>query len=64
MKFALQDPVRVIAPRTRWFDQVGTVTDEAEGWFHVSGLDFPAPLWFRAEELVLAEWPNNERQEA
>lgn len=54
-KFKITDPVRTIAQRTPWFDQVGTVTDVAAGQFRVVGID-PGPVWFRADELVLAEW--------
>jgi uncharacterized protein YodC (DUF2158 family) len=54
MKFKIGDPVRVIATPCRWFDQVGTVHDEAAGQFHVVGID-TAPLWFHPKELILAE---------
>jgi hypothetical protein len=58
-KFKLRDPVRVTAPSSRHFDEVGTVTDvDANGNpeypFGVSGL-VRRPLWFAAHELVLAE---------
>jgi hypothetical protein len=56
-KFRVNDPVRIIAHPTRYFDHVGTVTAVEDGlhpWFHVAGVE-DVPLWFTADELILAE---------
>jgi hypothetical protein len=56
-KFRLGDPVRITAPSSRHFDEVGTVTDvdpAAHFPFRVSGLE-DVPQLFLAHELVLAE---------
>lgn len=68
MKFAIGDSVRITHTPCRYFDQVGTVEDINEHQDHpfaVDGLE-PWPLWFGADEMVLAEGPGttNERREA
>jgi hypothetical protein len=60
MKFRLGDTVRVINRTNYHFDRVGRITsrckDPGWGWpFLVSGLDSSVPLWYRPEELILAE---------
>lgn len=53
-KFRESDPVRIIAHPCRYFDRVATVGEVVDGKFRVDGLE-PWALWFRADELVLAE---------
>ncbi|WP_028265919.1 hypothetical protein [Arthrobacter sp. MA-N2] len=53
-KFKIGDHVRVIATPCRWFDQTGTVHDEAPGAFHIADLE-SHPLWFHPDELILAD---------
>jgi uncharacterized protein YodC (DUF2158 family) len=53
-KFKPGDHVRVIVSPCRWFDQIGTIAEAWEREFTVAGLA-PVTLWFRPEELTLAE---------
>ena len=59
MKFAINDPVRIIAPRSRHFGAVGTVVDIVPADhipFLVGGID-TLPLWFGDHELTAVYQP-------
>jgi len=60
MKFKLNDPVRIIATPSRYFDTVGTITDVDRDHPRLPyqvGILENRPLWFGPEELILAEHP-------
>lgn len=62
-KFRVTDPVRVIAAPCRYHDLTGIVgaiiVDGPRNPYRVDGLE-PWPLWFGADELVLAEMPTGD----